>query len=133
MQYLFAYYISEVIAKPLLPMIVPVTHSQLPQHSRAHFMASPPPKYTTAQQEEGWKAVEQQFDNLADILDKNPDANGDWFTMGHEVSYADFALCAVLIWIRTVVPQEAWSRVRQWNGGRWVKFYDYFHCYMDVC
>jgi len=52
--------------------------------------------------------------------------------MGREVSYADFALCAVLIWIEKVAPQDGWARVRQWNGGRWMRLWERCRDYMDV-
>jgi glutathione S-transferase len=93
----------------------------------------PPSQLTPAQREQAWQAVKEQFDTLADLLDKNSGTDGDGVVaMGREVSYADFALCAVLIWIEKVAPQDGWTRIRQWNGGRWVRLWERCHDYMDV-
>ena len=137
LQCLFVHYIQEVFAKPLLPIMVPMTHLRLPERSRAHFMGpqaqKPPSQLTPAQREQAWQAVKEQFDTLADLLDKNSGTDGDGVVaMGREVSYADFALCAVLIWIEKVAPQDGWTRIRQWNGGRWMRLWERCNDYMDV-
>jgi len=137
MQSLFVHYIQEVFAKPLLPILVPLTHQALPERSQAHFRGTgsgPLPVPMTGQQrEQAWRAVKEQFDFLANILDKNsgPDGNGI-VSMGHDVSYADFALCSVLIWIERVSPHDGWARVRQWNNERWVRLWDKCKDYMDA-
>jgi glutathione S-transferase len=83
--------------------------------------------------EQAWIAIKEQFDFLASILDKNNGPDGDGIVaMGHEVSYADFALCSVLIWIETMSPHDGWARVRQWNGGRWCRLRDRCREYMDA-
>ncbi|OBZ78218.1 hypothetical protein A0H81_01905 [Grifola frondosa] len=101
LQTLFVHYIQEIFVKPLLPILVPLTHQRLPERSQAHFRQGgaanlPPPQLAGAQKEQAWRAVREQFDFLALILDKNsvPDGNGV-VAMGHEVSYADFALCSI--------------------------------------
>ena len=102
LQSLFVHYIQDVFVKPLLPILVPLTHQRLPERSRAHFNrgGAPSPTSPTAlagpQSEQAWNAVREQFNFLATILDKNsPDGNGV-VAMGRDVSYADFALCSVL-------------------------------------
>ena len=35
------------------------------------------------------------------------------------VTYADFAVTAVLMMIRNISRDEAWKRVKVWDGGRW--------------
>jgi len=52
--------------------------------------------------------------------------------MGHSVTYADFALCSVLIWIEQVSPRDGWARVRTWNDGRWERLRAKCREYMDV-
>ncbi|KAH9925745.1 uncharacterized protein B0H18DRAFT_1008028 [Fomitopsis serialis] len=133
-QSLFVHYIQEVFAKPLLPILVPLTHQVLPERSQAHFRgAGAGVQLTGAQREQGWRAVKEQFDFLASILDKNNGADGNGIVvMGHDVSYADFALCSVLIWIERVSPHDGWARVRQWNNDRWVRLWGKCKDYMDV-
>ena len=130
-QTLFVHFIQEVFSKPLLPIVVPLSHQQLPEKSRDHLREGGP--LVGPQREQAWQAVKEQFDFLAMVMDKNNgDGEGDGVvTMGREVSYADFAICSVLIWIERMAPHDGWSRVREWNGGRWRKLYERCSRYMD--
>ncbi|KZT02815.1 uncharacterized protein LAESUDRAFT_684677 [Laetiporus sulphureus 93-53] len=134
LQSLFVHYIQEIFAKPLLPILVPLTHQTLPQRSQIHFRSTGPgPQLSGAQKEQAWQAVKEQFDFLAGILDKNAGTDGDGtVAMGRDVSYADFALCSVLIWIERVSPHDGWIRIRQWNSHRWTRLWDRCKSYMDV-
>ncbi|RDB16471.1 Glutathione S-transferase-like protein ustS [Hypsizygus marmoreus] len=137
-QTLFVHYIQEVFAKPLLPIMVPISHQQLPERSQSHFRAGypapamPPPQFLSGpQREQAWMAVKEQFDFLAMILDKNTGDGDGTVAMGRDVSYADFALCSVLIWIERMAPHDGWARVRTWNNGRWVRLWERCKDYMD--
>ncbi|PCH37051.1 hypothetical protein WOLCODRAFT_83420 [Wolfiporia cocos MD-104 SS10] len=137
MQSLFVHYIQETFARPLLPILVPLTHQILPERSQAHFRgvsaAAQPVQLTGQQREQAWRAVKEQFDFLAVILDKNSGSDGNGIVaMGHDVTYADFALCSVLIWIERISPHDGWARVRQWNNERWVRLWELCRNYMDV-
>jgi glutathione S-transferase len=129
-QSLFVHYVQEVFSKPLLAIMVPLTHQHLPGHlpypPGTHALSGPQLKLA-------WKAVQDQFDFLAAILDKNSgDQHGDGLAvMGHELSYADFALCSVLVWIQRVAGHETWRMVRDWNGGRWRRLYERCREWMD--
>lgn len=101
LQALFVHYIQDVFVKPLLPILVPLTHQRLPERSQAHFMhgsgaSPPPPVLVGAQREQAWAAVRDQFRFLASILDKNALGDDGVVVMGRDVTYADFALCSVL-------------------------------------
>ena len=82
--------------------------------------------------EEQWAAVQKQFTFLAGILDKNASDGDGVVVMGHELTYADFAICSVLLWIEKVAPHEGWVRVRDWDGGRWWRLWERCKAYMDV-
>lgn len=83
--------------------------------------------------EQAWSAVKEKFDFLALVLDKNAGADGDGtVAMGRELSYADFAMCSVLVWVERMSPHDGWVRMRQWGGGRWVRLWDRCREYMDV-
>jgi glutathione S-transferase len=135
MQTLFVHFIQEVFSKPLLPIMVPVTHLQLPDLAQAHFRGSHGPAQTLVgpQREQAWMAVKEQFDFLAMIMDKNRGDGDGTVSMGYDVTYADFALCAVLIWIERMAARDGWARVRTWNGGRWNRLWDKCRDYMDEC
>jgi len=136
LQSLFVRYMQEVFAKPLLPILVPLSYQRLPERVQAHFRSIGAMGYSqlsSSQREEAWRAVREQFDNLASMLEKNASADGDGVVaMGHDLSYADFVLCSMLIWIEKVSPQDGWPRVRQWNGARWARLYERCKVYMDV-
>lgn len=132
MQTLFVHYIQEVFAKPLLPIMVPLSHQQMSDRTQAHFRGSMPAAVLSGpQREEAWKAVKYQFDFLATILDKNVGDGDGVVAMGDEVSYADFALCSILIWIQRMAAQDGWARVRTWNNGRWHRLWERCREYMD--
>ncbi|KAI8970893.1 hypothetical protein BD414DRAFT_427014 [Trametes punicea] len=139
MQALFVHYIQEIFVKPLLPILIPLTHQRLPERSHAHFRRGdsvstlPPPSLGGAQHEQAWVAVKEQFNFLASILDKNNSDGNGAVAMGRDVTYADFALCSVLIWIEKVSPHDCWARIREWNGGRWRRLHSRCREYMDVC
>jgi len=137
-QTLFVHYIQEVFAKPLLPIMIPISHQHLPERSQSHFRGrgypSPMmPGPAGHHGEQAWRAVQEQFDFLSMILDKNSGMDGDGVVaMGRDLTYADFALCSVLLWIEKMSPHDGWVRVRQWNGGRWSRLWDRCREYMDV-
>lgn len=98
LQSLFVHYVHEVLTKPLLPILVPLSHQRLPERSQAHF-PSAQAQLGPQEREQVWRAAKEQFNFLASILDKNlGDAAADGVVvMGHTVTYADFALCSVLL------------------------------------
>ena len=99
LQTLFVHWIHEVLTKPLLPILVPLSHQRLPERSQAHFPAAGGhPQLGMQERELAWRAAKDQFPFLASIMDKNRgDIAADGIVvMGRNVSYADFALCSVL-------------------------------------
>ena len=101
LQALFVHYLQDIFARPLLPILVPLTHQRLPERSQAHFRRGGGVSMTSAalvgpQREQAWAAVKEQFRILASILDKNKADGNGVVAMGRDVSYADFALCSVL-------------------------------------
>ncbi|KDR79323.1 hypothetical protein GALMADRAFT_62871 [Galerina marginata CBS 339.88] len=131
LQTLFVHYIQEVFSKPLLPIMVPLSHQQLPERTQSHFRGAPAGALAGPQREQAWQAVKEQFDFLALIMDKNSGDGDGVVAMGHDVTYADFSLCSVLIWIERMAPHDGWSRVRTWNGGRWSRLWDRCKPWMD--
>ncbi|KAI0653895.1 hypothetical protein C8Q70DRAFT_1048233 [Cubamyces menziesii] len=138
LQFLFVHYIQEIFAKPLLPILIPLTHQRLPEHSQVYLRVgsavSMPPASAIggAHNEQAWVAVKEQFTFLASLLDKNTSDSSGVVAMGRDVTYADFAICSVLIWVEKVSPHDCWARIREWNGGRWRRLYSRCREYMDV-
>ncbi|KAJ3799385.1 hypothetical protein GGU11DRAFT_743398 [Lentinula aff. detonsa] len=145
LQSLFAHYIQEVFAKPLLPIMVPISHQQLSDRSQRHLRNNPsslsaaynPQGYSSSnplplgpQREQAWLAVKEQFDFIDTIMAKNVGDGDGIVIMGREVSYADFVLCSILLWIVHIAPQD-WARVRNWNGGRWERLWERCKPYMQ--
>ncbi|KAK2467302.1 hypothetical protein APHAL10511_000537 [Amanita phalloides] len=137
MQMLFVQYIQDVFIRPLLPVMVPLSHPQFrgpmdysggtPRSSPGGVALSGP------QWESAWRQVRVQFDALAMILDKNSADTEGTVAQGHELTYADFAVCSVLIWIKRTAARDGWAQVKTWGGGRWSRLYDRCREYMDEC
>jgi glutathione S-transferase len=137
-QILFAHYVQHVFTRPLLPIMVPMSHHRLPELDQQFLRPSTSssadrvmPSYAAGpQRDAAWAAVKEQFDFLAKILDENLDAGS--VVQGHQVTYADFVLCSVLMWIEKVAPRDGWQLVRQWNNGRWANVWDACRPHMEV-
>ncbi|KAG9309683.1 hypothetical protein JVU11DRAFT_10355 [Chiua virens] len=156
LQTLFVHHITEVFVQPLLPILIPLSHRQLPVHVQNHFQVrvgpegdhdismgehagdgfgdASTPRLAPSNRAHQWTAVQSQFAFLAQILDKNiGDGESDGLVVtGHELTYADFAICSILIWIEKVAPHDGWARVREWDGGRWARLRERCKAYMDV-
>ncbi|KLO12300.1 hypothetical protein SCHPADRAFT_915666 [Schizopora paradoxa] len=137
LQTLFVHYLQGDFSRPLLPIMVPLSHQRLPERSQAHFFnpgqAPHEPYPPGPSREQAWRAVRDNFDFLATVLDKNNGDDGDGdLVSGRDLTYSDFALCAILIWIEKVSPQEGWPRIKQWNNGRWNRLMDRCRDYMDI-
>ncbi|KAI0321439.1 hypothetical protein OF83DRAFT_1168489 [Amylostereum chailletii] len=136
LQSIFVQYLNDVVLKPLLVLMVPLSHARLSPQVQSHFpVQTGSPNYLAPgpQREQAWQAVRDRFEQLSAMLDKNNGMEGDGVVaMGRELSYADFAICSVLLWIERVSPHDGWMRVRQWSGGRWVRLWDRCREYMDV-
>ncbi|KAJ3878857.1 hypothetical protein F5051DRAFT_503002 [Lentinula edodes] len=145
LQSLFVHYIQEFFAKPLLPIMVPMSHQHLSDRSQRHLRNYPSslsaaynpqghssshPLPSGPQREQAWLAVKEQFDFIDAIMAKNTGDGDGIVVMGREVTYADFALCSVLLWIVRIAPQD-WVRVRNWNGGRWERLWERCKPYMQ--
>ena len=140
MQVLFVHYIQDVFIKPLLPIMVPLSHPQFRSVSTEYgggggggTPRSSPGSGTLSgpQWESAWRQVRGQFDFLATILDKNSADSEGTVAQGRELTYADFAVCSVLIWIKRMAARDGWTQVRTWGGGRWARLYDRCREYMD--
>ncbi|KAJ7579587.1 hypothetical protein C8J56DRAFT_1103618 [Mycena floridula] len=132
LQTLFVHYIQEVFAKPLLPIMIPASHQVVAGRSQAHFASHASMTPSGPHRERAWALVKEQFDFLAAILDKNVGDGDGICAQGYQVSYADFALCSVLLWIEQMSAHDGWARVREWNGGRWARLREKCREYMDV-
>ncbi|KAJ8514495.1 hypothetical protein ONZ45_g7984 [Pleurotus djamor] len=131
MQSLFVHYIQNTFAQPLLPIMVPLSHQRLPERGQVPGYAPMLSGLSGPRREQAWNNVKEQFSFLAKILAKNSGDGDGVVAQGHHVSYADFALCSVLLWIERMAPQDEWARVRHWDDGRWGRLYDRCREYMD--
>ena len=136
LQTLFVHYLQEVFSKPILPLMIPLSARGLPERSQAHLFSGQPPSdpYPPGpHREQQWQQVKDSFNFLANVMDKNSGEDGDRdLACGRDISYADFALVSILIWIERVSPHEGWPRIRSWNGGRWSRLMERCRQYMDV-
>ncbi|TFK70221.1 hypothetical protein BDN72DRAFT_550443 [Pluteus cervinus] len=69
--------------------------------------------------------------NSPETKDEEKVTNCDW-VMGRRVSFSDFVLCGILIFLRSICEDEDWKRITSWNGGRWGKMYSACERWMTV-
>ena len=75
-----------------------------------------------------WIEVQNAFDALAQLFAKTDDD----FILGQHISYPDFALCACLIFMKTINSEGGWDKIGAWNHGKWVRFLHEFEGWMAV-
>lgn len=129
-QMLLVQWMMETWARPVLAVMGPLSFAGLGERSREWVGPLSAVRQRSAGTQEQWELVRQKFDSLARELDRG-DGDGT-VVMGQEVTYADFALCSVLVWIRNAAPYVVWEMVKTWNGGRWQRLWDRCSRYMDV-
>ncbi|KAG6819881.1 hypothetical protein H0H93_007760 [Arthromyces matolae] len=64
-------------------------------------------------------ALKQLEDNLQASLEYFGDQKEGTYHLGDDITYADFAICAALIWCKSLASQEDWSKISAWKAGRW--------------
>ena len=82
-----------------------------------------------AERETVWKELEQTMKLVQDAFNHNESGA---FLMGHQVSYADFALCGALIFFKEISPDDLWAGIASWDEGRWERYVDAFKDWMAV-
>jgi glutathione S-transferase len=82
-----------------------------------------------AERETVWKELEQTMKFVQDAFNHN---ESGVFLMGHQVTCADFALCAALIFFKEISPDDLWAGIASWDGGRWERYVDAFKDWMAV-
>lgn len=82
-----------------------------------------------AEREAAFKGLEQNLAMLSIAFDQNNEGN---FLMGHQVSFADFAIAAWLIMLKVASPDDIWIRIIELDGGRWKRYLEGFHDWMMV-
>lgn len=56
---------------------------------------------------------------------------GEYLT-DHQISFADLALCAWFITIKTTSQDDIWAHIVSWDDGKWVRYVDSFQEWMTV-
>ncbi|OCH85523.1 hypothetical protein OBBRIDRAFT_300600 [Obba rivulosa] len=122
----------QTISMPLLPVMMPISCSQLNPRSEAYFRETREERFgpmlggklenwapAGPVREEHWKAVQAGFTKMAGWL--SADGNERLFFMGEKLCYMDLVVAAWLVWIKKVLGHDdpEWLQVEKWDGGRW--------------
>ncbi|KAL0961291.1 hypothetical protein HGRIS_006251 [Hohenbuehelia grisea] len=72
-----------------------------------------------AEREPAWAKIREGFGTIDGWIQEG----GGPFVMGDTISYVDFALGAIILYLKRVFGEESveWKDISQWNEGRWVK------------
>jgi len=138
LQALFMHHVSTRIAPTLRPLLVPLAAAILDDaalpyfnQTREAFFGMPLAEFRPkgAKLEEAWSNVKKEFDVLDSILQKNDiqfGGNGGDLVLGDRLSFADFVLAGLFVWMTKVNSEEdgnPWERVRRWHDGRWERLW----------
>ncbi|KDQ17825.1 hypothetical protein BOTBODRAFT_127701 [Botryobasidium botryosum FD-172 SS1] len=146
-QALFLHHASTRITPTLRPLLVPLAPAILDAAALPYFyrtreasfgrpLAEVRPSGTAL--EEAWSKVEKEFGVLDSILQKNDvhcGGNGGDLVLGNRVSFADFVLAGLFVWMSKFNPGEdgnPWERIRSWHGGRWERLWKGCEEFMEV-
>ena len=115
---------------PLYPLIVHCTFHHLPERSLAYFRL-------TRERMLGRKIEELCSDEetlesyrrtakkkFSEFLAGCP--NFGSYVLGNRICYADMVLASTLMWIRCIAREELWSKVKEWDDGKWEKYLNSF-------
>ncbi|KIJ04587.1 hypothetical protein PAXINDRAFT_104110 [Paxillus involutus ATCC 200175] len=86
-----------------------------------YFGVHPDDLFAPDRQEATWKAVYDGLGRLSDYIESLETYRpGAAFPFGGDAPcYADFALCAALIWFQKCSPEGAWEKIKDLNGEKW--------------
>ncbi|KIO30778.1 hypothetical protein M407DRAFT_242039 [Tulasnella calospora MUT 4182] len=90
------------------------------------------------ERKKAWEEFKAGLDKVAEIYDKNPEGNGEYFT-GNAISFVDIWLAALFIWSKVpcdrdpeVGAKSVWDVIEKLNDGRWARFMRKFDDYLQV-
>jgi len=122
--------------RALVPLLVEGSLGRLGEGTKG--WVGPDKGMDTETKKKAWKELKDQLDLIALFLDRNvDDTAGDGrevegvLVQPPEISYADFALCSLFVWMERMGGREVWAEVRGWNGGRWAMLWEKCREYMD--
>ena len=125
-------------------VLMPVLHIQLP-----HICGILPPrsaeyfrrtrevafgkKLEEVPSEGDWVKLEEGLGRVKTCLEENGEGK-DMLVMGDQITYADFILAGIFIWVRKTMGEEseAWKRLTALHGGKWLKYLAQFSKYEFV-
>lgn len=83
--------------------------------------------------QDDWTALERGLATVGDCLDANGEGM-DMLLMGDNITWADFQLASLLVWLRVATGQDSehWAKLLELHGGRWGRFMQQFEKYESV-
>jgi len=91
-----------------------------------------------AELEEAWNDFKKELDVFDSVLQKNDvqfGGTGGDLVLGNQISFADFALVGIFVWMSKASSEDdgcPWDRVRGWHNGRWERMWDKCEAFMQV-
>ncbi|KIJ68614.1 hypothetical protein HYDPIDRAFT_24874 [Hydnomerulius pinastri MD-312] len=98
-----------------------------------HFGMHPDELFSPEKQGDVWVSVYGGLKVLSDYIDGLGKANSEAaFPFGvDKPCYADFAVCAALLWFQKTSPEGAWEKIKDLNGGKWGRLFEGCEPYMQ--
>lgn len=136
----FIHLLATTLQPALRPLLVPAVAPILDTRGQEYFRRTRELQFGTVledvmpagseKRERQWAEVARVLDRIAAWLD-DAESDGPWLG-GKNPVYADFVLAVHFIWLIKVDVPDGWSRVQDWNDGRWRKLIENCGPYMKV-
>ncbi|KAG9043048.1 hypothetical protein FS837_010101 [Tulasnella sp. UAMH 9824] len=141
--------ISAIIYWPAIKLFLPQAPkiildprgSEYFEQSRALYFGRPLQGICPAgseERKEAWEELKAVLDKIAEIYDKNPEGDGEYFT-GSAISYVDIWLATFFVWSKVPCDRDpdlgaqcVWDVIEKLNDGRWARFMRKFDNYLQV-
>ncbi|EKM51701.1 uncharacterized protein PHACADRAFT_127502 [Phanerochaete carnosa HHB-10118-sp] len=134
LQHAFHQLVRPTVMNPILHIVVARVWKLLRPKSQEYFRETREVSFGKRLEEIGseddWKTLESGLERVKNCLDTNGEGK-NLLLMGDRITWADFLLASVLIWLRVAAGEgsEDWRRLVSLHGGRWAEFMEQFAKY----
>jgi glutathione S-transferase len=121
------------VGYPLMSIVVPLIARPgfLDNHGREYFCRTREAWFgnlsdLAKSEPEKWKEIHKKWDEFGKKLDLNNGTNENGpFVMGDHISFADFAVGGMILWLRRAEggDMHRWKEMSEWQGGRWARIW----------
>jgi len=122
-------FIDQNLSMSLAKLVVPLCPGVLSERAKEYFITTREKWWGRLEicpdRSKAWNRVKDALDKIAIALDANGELEGSLTVVPGEVTYADFAIIAPLLWASVIIDKAEMDALRSWNNGRWGAILDF--------